>query len=91
MTVLVSDRARAQIGAKVLDLLRTYMIDSRQSEPHNKNENFTELGWRDKKNTVQQSAQEIRSSKEMLVPCSKTCMHANEPCCTREPGLENGP
>ena len=49
MTVLVSDRARAQIGAKVIDLLRTYMTDSRQSEPHNKNQNFAELGWRDTK------------------------------------------
>ena len=29
--------------------LRTYMIDSRQSEPHNKNQNFAELGWRDTK------------------------------------------
>ena len=49
MAVLVSDRARAQIGVKVLDLLHTYMIDSRQPEPHNKNQNFTALGWRDMK------------------------------------------
>ena len=56
MTVLVSDMARVQIGVKVLDLLRTYMIDSRQSEMlvpcakacMHSNESFytRELNWR---------------------------------------------
>ena len=49
MDVLVSDRARAQIGLKVLDILRTFMIEGRQSEPHNKNQNYAERGWRDTK------------------------------------------
>ena len=49
MTVLVSDRARAEIGIKVLDILRTYAIDGWQSEPHNKNQNYAERGWRDTK------------------------------------------
>ena len=49
MTVLVSDRARAEIGLKILDLLRMYAIDGWQSEPHNKNQNYAERGWRDTK------------------------------------------
>ena len=49
MTVLVRDRERAQIGVKVLDLLHTYIIYSRQAEPHNKDQKFVELGWQDTK------------------------------------------
>ena len=49
MSVLVSDRARAQIGIKILDLFRTYAIDGWQSEPFNKNQNYAERGWRDTK------------------------------------------
>lgn len=49
MDVLISDRARAQIGLKILDILRTLIIEGRQSEPHNKNQNYAERGWRDTK------------------------------------------
>ena len=47
MDVLISDRAKAEISAKVKDLQRALFIDSWQSEPHNKNQNFGERGWQD--------------------------------------------
>ena len=49
MDVLVSDRAQAQISKKVHDVLRTFAIKDRQSEPHNKNQNYAERGWKDTK------------------------------------------
>jgi hypothetical protein len=49
MDVLISDRARSQIRKKVHDILRTFGIDDWQSEPHNKNQNFAERGWKDTK------------------------------------------
>ena len=49
MDVLVSDRARSQISKKLHDVLRTFRIDDWQSEPHNKNQNFAERGWKDTK------------------------------------------
>jgi hypothetical protein len=42
MDILVSDRAQAQISKKVHDVLHTFGIHDRQSEPHNKNQNYTE-------------------------------------------------
>ena len=49
MDVLISDRVRSQISKKVHNILRTFGIDDWQSEPHNKNQNFTEHGWKDTK------------------------------------------
>jgi hypothetical protein len=49
MDILVSDRAQAQVSKKVHDLLCTFGISDRQSEPHNKNQNYTERGWKDTK------------------------------------------
>ena len=49
MDVLVSDRAQAQISKKVHDVLHTFAIKDRQSEPHNKNQNYAEHGWKDTK------------------------------------------
>ena len=45
MDVLVSDRAKAEISAKVKEVLRTMVIDDWQSEPHNKNQNYCERVW----------------------------------------------
>ena len=45
MDVLVSDRAKAEIGIKVKEILRTMVIDDWQSEPHNKNQNYAERMW----------------------------------------------
>ena len=47
MDTLISDSAKAEISNKVKDLLRTLFIDDRQSEPHNKNQNFAERAWQD--------------------------------------------
>jgi len=47
MDVLISDRAKAEISNKVKDILRTLVIKDWQSEPHNKNQNYGEHGWRD--------------------------------------------
>ena len=49
MDRIISDNARAEISAQVQDILRTFVIDDWQSEPHNKNQNFAERGWRDTK------------------------------------------
>ena len=49
MDILVSNRAQAQISKKVHDVLRTFAIKDRQSEPHNKNQNYAEHGWKDTK------------------------------------------
>jgi hypothetical protein len=49
MDVLVSDRAQAQISKKVHDVLCTFGIRDRQIEPHNKNQNYAERGWKDTK------------------------------------------
>jgi hypothetical protein len=49
MDVLVSDRAQAQVSKKVHDVLRTFGILNRQSEPHNKDQNYAECGWKDTK------------------------------------------
>lgn len=49
MDVLVSDNAAAQISDRVGEILRTLMIKDRQSEPHNKNQNYSERRWQDVK------------------------------------------
>ena len=51
MDVLVSDCARAEISARVKEILRTLVIRDWQSEPHNKNQDYAERGWRDTKRT----------------------------------------
>jgi hypothetical protein len=52
MDELISDNARAQISEKTKDILRTFNIDDRQSEPHVGNQNFAERGWKDTKAKV---------------------------------------
>ena len=47
MDVLISDRAKAEVGKNVQELLRSLFTRDRQSEPYNKNQNFTERGWQD--------------------------------------------
>ena len=49
MDRLICDNAKAQISARVKDVLRTFAIKDWQSEPYNKNQNFAERGWRDTK------------------------------------------
>ena len=47
MDVLISDCEKAEISSKVKDILQTLIINYWQSKPHNKNQNYTECGWRD--------------------------------------------
>ena len=42
MDKLISDRAQVEISGRVLDILRSYVIDSWQSEPHYQHQNFAE-------------------------------------------------
>jgi hypothetical protein len=42
MDKLISDRAQVEISKKVQDLLRAYVIDDWQSEPHHQHQNFAE-------------------------------------------------
>ena len=49
MNRLVSDNARAQISARVKEILRTFCIDDWQSEPYKGNQNFAERAWKDSK------------------------------------------
>jgi hypothetical protein len=42
MSRLISDRAQAEISKRVLDILRAYMIDDWQSEPHHQHQNPAE-------------------------------------------------
>ena len=42
MDKLISDRAQVEISNRVLGILRGYMIDSWQSEPHYQHQNFAE-------------------------------------------------
>ena len=49
MDRLVSDNARAEISARVKEILRTLVIDDWQSEPYKGNQNYSERGWRDTK------------------------------------------
>ena len=49
MDMLISDNAKAQISGWVKEILGTLGINNRTSEPHNKNQNFGERGYRDAK------------------------------------------
>ena len=42
MDKLISDRAQVEVSNRVLDILRAYVIDSWQSEPHYQHQNFAE-------------------------------------------------
>ena len=42
MDKLISDRAQVEVSGRVLDILRSYVIDSWQSEPHYQHQNFAE-------------------------------------------------
>ena len=53
MDTLISDNAKAQISRKIEEILGTLGINSRTSEPYNKNQNFAERGIRDVKRMVQ--------------------------------------
>jgi len=49
MDRLTNDRAQAEISTKVKDVLRSYMIDDWQSEPHQQQQNFAERIYQDVK------------------------------------------
>ncbi len=51
MDVIISDSAKSEISKRVQEILRTLVIRDWQSEPHNKNQNYAERGWRDTKRT----------------------------------------
>ena len=53
MDILISDNAKAQISTRVEEILNTLIIKSRTSEAHNKNQNFSERGYRDAKRMTQ--------------------------------------
>jgi len=42
MSKLISDRAKAQVSNKALDILRNYVIDDWQSEPYHEHQNPAE-------------------------------------------------
>ena len=52
MDQLISDRAQAEISNKTKDILRSYAIQDRQSEPHHQHQNPAERGILDVKNKV---------------------------------------
>ncbi len=41
MDALISDRAKAEVSEKVKDILRILFIKDWQSEPHNKNQQYS--------------------------------------------------
>ena len=45
MNRITSDRAQAQISARVKELCRNFAIQQRNSEPYRGNQNFAEHGW----------------------------------------------
>jgi hypothetical protein len=47
MDMLISDHAALEVSQRVLDVLRYYIIDNWQSEPHQQRQNFAERRWRD--------------------------------------------
>ena len=49
MDVIHSDRAKAQISERVMEICRTLGIRDTQSEPYVKNQNYSERKWRDTK------------------------------------------
>ena len=52
MNRLISDQAKSQLSARVLDVLRTLAIDDWQSESHQQRQNFSERGYQDTKTMV---------------------------------------
>jgi len=49
MDILISDRAQAEMSNCVKDILRTYVIKDWQSEPHQQQQNYSELAHQDVK------------------------------------------
>ena len=49
MTKLISDRAQVEISKKVQDILRNYIIQDWQSEPHQQHQNAAEHHYQDVK------------------------------------------
>ena len=49
MNRVISDRAKAEISARVKDVLRTYNIGDWQSEPHQQRQNYAERGFKNTK------------------------------------------
>ena len=52
MKRLISDQAKAELSARVLDVLRTLVIGDWQSESKQQRQNFAERGWKDTKSMV---------------------------------------
>lgn len=53
MDQLISDNAKAELSARVVEILNTYGIPHFMSEPHNKNQNFAERVWQQVKDMVE--------------------------------------
>ena len=53
MDQLISDNAKAELSERVMEILGTFAVDNRTSEPHNKNQNFAERAYRDVKRMVE--------------------------------------
>ena len=49
MDVLISDNAKAEIGKRTKEILCILLTKDYQSKPCNKNQQFSEQGWRDTK------------------------------------------
>ena len=52
MNTLISDQAKAQISARVLEILRTFVIDNWQSEADQQWQNYSERGYKNTKEWV---------------------------------------
>ena len=52
MEQLISDNAQAEVSAHVKETIWTLLIGDHQSEPHNKNQQFSKRGWKDTKTRV---------------------------------------
>jgi hypothetical protein len=78
MDVLVSDSAAAQISTRVEEILRIFCIKDWQSEPHNKNQNYSERRWQDVKRMTEYLLNNVGApANTWLLACAHVCMVLN--------------
>ena len=78
MDMLMSDNAAAQISQRVEEILRTFCIKDWQSEPHNKNQNYSERRWQDVKRMTEYLLNNVGApANTWLLACTHVCMVLN--------------
>jgi len=78
MDMLMSDNAAAQISKRVEEILRTFCIKDWQSEPHNKNQNYSERRWQDVKRMTEYLLNNVGApASTWLLACTHVCMVLN--------------